>query len=203
MIENFLRPPRTPGQFTADGIRFFGVLSIVIAALVFEPTDAGVLAAALPVLLLPRFVGVASWFDILYGVVVLVAAWSNVFDLYTTVPGWDIVLHFVCTGVLTVLTYLALVRADIVPAASDPRFRPRIALVLCPALGLALSVLWEMVEWFGHAVITDTISVGYADTIGDLAAGGVGAFVAGLVVVRVRLDRRAEALSSSGAPRRT
>lgn len=203
MIDDFLRRPTTPGEYAADGIRLLGLVSIVIAGMFFDLTDAGVLAAALPVLLLPRFVGVTAWFDIVYGVVVLIAAWSNVFDLYTTVPGWDLVLHFVCTGVLTVLTYLALARAGVVPAASDPRFRPRIALVLCPALGLALSVLWEMVEWFGFAVITDTISVGYADTIGDLAAGGVGAFVAGVVVVRVRVDRRAEALSSSEAPRRT
>ena len=34
---------------------------------------------------------------IVTGVVVLVAAWGNVLDLYTTVPGWDLLLHFAGT----------------------------------------------------------------------------------------------------------
>ena len=190
MIADLVRRPTTAGEWAADAVRLIGVIGIFVAGILFEPTDAGVLAAALPVLLIPRLLGVVAWFDVLSGVVVLVAAWSNVVDLYTTVPWWDIPVHVVCTGVLTVLLYVGLARADIVPARGSSRFRPRVPLVLCPALGLALSTLWEMVEWFGYAVITDTISVGYVDTIGDLAAGGAGAFAAGVLVLLVPVERR-------------
>lgn len=190
MIADLVRRPTTAGEWAADAVRLMGVIGIIVAGILFEPTDAGVLAAALPVLLIPRLLGVVAWFDVLSGVVVLVAAWSNVVDLYTTVPWWDIPVHVVCTGVLTVLLYVGLARADIVPARGSSRFRPRVPLVLCPALGLALSTLWEMVEWFGYAVITDTISVGYVDTIGDLAAGGAGAFAAGVLVLLVPVERR-------------
>lgn len=190
MIADLLRRPTTAGEWAADAVRLIGVIGIIVAGILFEPTDAGVLAAALPVLLIPRLLGVVAWFDVLSGVVVLVAAWSNVVDLYTTVPWWDIPVHVVCTGVLTVLLYVGLARADIVPARGSSRFRPRVPLVLCPALGLALSTLWEMVEWFGYAVITDTISVGYVDTIGDLTAGGAGAFAAGVLVLLVPVERR-------------
>lgn len=189
MIENLLRPPRTAAEFVADALRVVGLLSIVVAALAYEPTDAGILAAALPFLLVPRLLGTTAWFDIVSTAVILVAAWSNVIDLYTTLVGWDLVVHFVCTGVLTALTYLALARAEVVPGRGDPGFRTRIPMTLSPAIGLALSALWEMVEWFGHAVITPTISVGYGDTIGDMAAGGLGALIAGALVASVALER--------------
>ncbi|RLK52572.1 glycosyltransferase family 4 protein [Microbacterium telephonicum] len=197
MIENFLRPPRTVGEVLADALRVLGAVGILLAAIAFEPTDAGVVAAALPVLMVPRFLGVTTWLDLTAGATVLVAAWSNVFDLYTEVTGWDIVVHVVCTGVLTLLVYVALARARVVPHRTDNSFLPRVPLLLCPALGLALSALWEMVEWFGHTVITDTISVGYTDTIGDLAAGGVGAATAGMVVCLVRLERPAPVLPAA------
>jgi hypothetical protein len=40
-------------------------------------------------------------------------------------------------------------------------------------------VLWELVELVGHTYIDSTIFVGYTDTIGDLAAGGLGSLLAG------------------------
>ncbi len=61
--------------------------------------------------------------------------------------------------------------------------------VVAVAVGLALSAVWEMVEWAGWLFISDEIFVGYQDTIGDMAIGGVGAAVAGLVLTRVRVLR--------------
>ena len=46
-----------------------------------------------------------------------------------------------------------------------------------------------MVEWLGKTFITDEIFVTYTDTIGDMAVGGLGALIAGIVVARVRLLR--------------
>lgn len=189
MIQNFLRRPRGLGEWVADAVRAVGLLGILVAAIAFEPTDAGILAFALPALLLPRFVGVRPWFDITCGVTVLVAAWSNVIDLYRTVAGWDLVVHFACTGVLAALAYLALSRVRVVPDLRRPGMRRRTPIVVTTAIGLAISALWEMVEWFGWRFISDQIFVAYEDSIGDMAVGGLGALLAGVLLAYVRTDR--------------
>ncbi|MDQ1216879.1 hypothetical protein [Microbacterium arborescens] len=196
MIENFLRPPRTTSAVVADAVRLCGLLSVVVAALWFELTDAGILAFALPALVAPRFVGVRPGFDIVCGVTVLVAAWSNVVDLYRSVPSWDIPVHLVCTGVLAALAYIAAARVGIVPLPGAAGFRARTGLVVTTAFGLAFAALWEIVEWIGK-VFVDLILVTYDDTIGDMAVGGLGALIAGILVARVRLTaERAPAAGS-------
>ena len=47
-----------------------------------------------------------------------------------------------------------------------------------------LAVLWEVGEWAGNAWLDRSIQVGYADTMGDLAAGLAGSAVAAVVVAR-------------------
>lgn len=193
MIQNFLRPPRSIAEFIADGLRMIGLLSVGVAAIWFSVTDAGILAFALPALMAARFIGVHPAFDICFSVTVLIAAWSNVFDLYRTVPGWDSAIHLVCTAVLTVMLYQLLARFDVVPDLGEESLRPRTIIVTFTSLGLALSVLWEFVEWVGFVWITDDIFVEYHDTIGDMAAGGLGSLGAGIVVARSVIRKRGRA----------
>lgn len=187
MIENFLRLPQTGGEIVADAVRVLGVLSVVIAAIWFELTDAGVLAFALPGLLIPRFVGVRAGPDITFCLTLLVAAWSNVFDLYTRIAWWDLAVHFVCTGVVAAILYLLLSRLGVVPAPGRQAVLG--AVLLTAMLGLAMSAIWEMVEWIGHAYISEAIFVAYDDTIADMAVGGLGALLAGFAVSYVSLLR--------------
>ncbi|MFG6477008.1 hypothetical protein ACFXP7_11550 [Microbacterium sp. P06] len=189
MIENFLRAPRTPGAYFADAVRVVGALSVIAAALWWTPTDAGIVALTLPALLVPRFVGVRPSFDIAACLTILIAAWSNVFDLYTSVPGWDLLIHFACTGVLAVLVYLLLSFVDVTPPPHTPAFTRRAAVVLVTAFGLALSALWEVVEWLGETFVTDEIFVTYSDTIGDMVLGGLGALVAAVFFARAPAAR--------------
>lgn len=189
MIENFLRAPRKPAEWIADAVRVSGALSVVALFIWSTVTDAGILALALPALLIPRFIGARPAFDIFFGLTVLVAAWSNVLDLYTTLPGWDLVVHFVCTGAIAAMGYLTLVGFAVVPSPRAARARRRTPIVIVIILGLAASAVWEMVEWAGKTFVTSEIFVTYDDTIGDMAAGGLGAVIAALVVARVRLLR--------------
>ncbi|GAA1636165.1 hypothetical protein [Microbacterium flavum] len=192
MKHNFLRRPRGAADLVADGVRVAGILSVLFAAVWLQPTDAGILAFALPALMVPRFLGLRAGVDIVTGIVILLAAWSNVVDLYALWPAWDIPMHMLGTAVLTVAGYVALARLDAVP---DPRradrgWRTAIGTILvATAIGLALSTLWEMVEWAGWRFISDAIHVDYEDTIGDLAAGGLGAAAAGVLLGRVPLVR--------------
>ena len=190
MIENFLRRPQGIGEYSADAVRVLGLVSVIAAAIWWSPTDAGIVAFALPGLVLPRFIGVRPAFDILYNVTVLIAAWSNVLDLYTSIDWWDLAAHFVATGMVAAMLYLLLARCRILQSPGEAGFAPRTPLVIVPALALALSALWEMVEWVGYTYISDDIFVAYTDTIGDMAVGGLGGLVAGVALAYVRLERR-------------
>lgn len=187
MKERFLRRPATAGEWAADALRVAGLVSVVVAGIGWSITDAGILAFALPALVLPRFLGVRPGFDLVACVSVLVAAWSNVLDLYRSIPGWDLLVHFECTGVLALMLYVLAGRLRIVPGVPDAQLMARIPIVLVTMTGLALSALWEMVEWAGYTFITDDIFVAYVDTIGDMAAGGLGALAAGIIAARVRV----------------
>lgn len=186
MKEDFLRPPRTPAEWAADALRVVGILGVITAAILLQPTDAGIAALALPALMLPRMLGMRAWFDAGAGAIVLAAAWSNVFDLYAAIWWWDLVLHFACTAVLAVIAAEILTRTGIAAITASPP--PRTPLALVPLIALALSAVWEMIEWFGAEYISDQIHVGYQDTIGDMVLGGLGGLVAGgmLALVDVR-----------------
>ncbi|WP_233189203.1 hypothetical protein [Subtercola sp. Z020] len=197
MIENFLRRPHGGSEYVADALRVIGLVSVIVAAAFFQATDAGVLAFLLPGLLLPRFVGARPAFDIVFCVLLLVAGWSNVLDLYTSVRWWDIPVHIACTGVIAAMVYLLLAQVGVLahpaghPSPDGTRFTLATGIVLTTAFGLAVSALWEMVEWFGHAFISSAIFVEYNDTIGDMAVGALGALAAGVVLSLVPLERAA------------
>ncbi|WP_347976370.1 hypothetical protein [Microbacterium sp. ProA8] len=193
MKARFLRPPQDVAEWVADAVRLLGPLSVVAAFVWWSPSDAGILALTLLALVVPRFVGVRPAFDVVFCLTVLVAAWSNVLGFYETVPGWDLVVHFVCTGVLAATAYVVLARLAVVPAPLAPTTRPVTPIVVVTSLGLSLSAVWEMAEWAGKTLVDPTIFVSYQDTIGDMAAGGLGAIVAGLVVAGVRLVERERA----------
>ncbi|MFS0853968.1 hypothetical protein [Microbacterium sp. 179-I 3D4 NHS] len=199
MKDDFLRPPRTPAEWTADALRLAGLLGVLAAAIWLQPTDAGIAALALPALVLPRMLGLRAWFDVTAGAVVLVAAWSNVFELYTSIPGWDLLLHFACTGVLAIVAAVVLTRTGVVMVTRDAGARARTPLVLLPLIALAISALWEMIEWLGWTYISDDIFVTYQDTIGDMVFGGLGGIAAGIVLARVAVERGVRVVSAASA----
>lgn len=195
MKHDFLRPPATLGDWLADVLRVIGVLGVIAAAIWLKPTDAGIAALALPALMLPRMLGLAAWFDVTACATVLVAAWSNVFDLYRTVTGWDLVLHFLCTAVLAVIAAVILTRTGVVPLVaavdgSGPPLRRRTPVILVPLVALAISAVWEMIEWLGWRYLSDDIFVTYQDTIGDMVMGGLGGVAAGVLLALVPVGRR-------------
>ncbi len=199
MIDNFLRPPKGPSETIADLLRLVGVLSFVLALIFFELTEAGVVAFTLPGLMLARFLGMRPWPDILLSVSLLIAAWSNVFALYAAISWWDLAVHFACAGGLAVVSYLFLARAGILPSPSSRQFTPATGITLTTALGLALGVLWEVIEWLGFNYITDDIYVTYDDTITDMVAGGLGALCLSFTVAYLPLLRTPDQTPTPGA----
>lgn len=186
MIDNFIRPPRGFSEITADLIRIAGLLSFFFSLFFFELAQAGVIAFTLPGLVIARFLGMKPWPDIILTSSLLIAGWSNLFELYTSITWWDLLIHFLCAGGLAAVAYLLLARYGAVPL---PGSHPGAAIILTTTLGLALGVLWEIVEWVGFTFITQQIYVTYEDTISDLIMGGLGALVGGCVIAYMPLLR--------------
>ncbi|NQX10839.1 hypothetical protein HQQ80_04285 [Microbacteriaceae bacterium VKM Ac-2855] len=183
--DDFLRPPRGAAMWLADGVRLLGVLSMLATLIFFSPVDAGMFSLALFGVVLPRMLGVRAGLDAAFGLSVLVAAWSSVFELYLSVRWWDLPVHFVLNGLSAVIGVALLQRFGALPEL------PRTALaVLTATLGVTIGVIWEWGEWAGHTFLDPTIFVGYRDTLGDLAVGGAGSLLAGLAARWLLADRR-------------
>ncbi|RWZ68210.1 hypothetical protein ELQ92_02970 [Labedella populi] len=198
MIENFLRPPRGRTAIAADIVRGLGGLGVLVAAIWWTATDAGVLALVVPALLLPRFIGARPLFDVVYGVALLVAAWSNVFDLYARIAWWDLAVHLTCTGVVAAMLFLLLERVEILTAPRVGSVTAAVPIVLTTLIGLAASAVWEMIEWLGKTFVSDEIFVAYDDTIADMAVGSVGAVLAGIALASMRRQPEPQAAFPDG-----
>jgi hypothetical protein len=179
MTQTQLRRPSGVGEVTADGLRAVALVGIIVAGIGWGPIPAVSLALVAGGMMVPRLLGIRPSVDIAFGVVLLIAVWSSVLDIYITTPWWDLPVHLVTNGLCAALLYILLVRARVVAdAATLPR--PLLStVVVTTAVGLALGVFWEIFEWFGHTFLDPDIFVGYTDTIGDLVWGGAGALLAG------------------------
>jgi hypothetical protein len=169
----------------ADLLRVAGVASLAWAVLEREWVNAALFFLVVGGLVLPRIVGVRAVLDLTYGGVVLFAAWSAVLDLYVAYDWLDVVVHAVACGLVTVTAHRLLVAAAVLPPPGDRTLRLSAVgvVVTLLALGVLLGVVWEVGEWLGHTHLDRRIQVGYDDTMEDLLADGLGALVAGLVVL--------------------
>ncbi|MDT0115373.1 hypothetical protein Q9R20_00120 [Microbacterium sp. PRF11] len=185
MYANLKRPPRGATDWLADAVRAVAIVVVIVSLFALPFTDVAVLSMSLPAVMLSRMIGLRSGLDLVTCVTVFVAAGSNVIDLYRAWTGWDLVVHLVCTGVLAAVALVLLDDARVI----EPTRCRRTPIIVATMAGLALSAVWEMVEWFGYRFITDAIFVTYDDTIGDMIAGGAGALIAGVLASRFSLTR--------------
>ena len=188
----------------ADVVRLLTLVSVPVATIGWGSTSFAVMSLALFGVVLPRMLGLRPAFDLAVCVLVLVAGWSSALEWYTSVFLWDKLIHVVLTGLLAAL--LAVIAADLrlVPHAPDAG---RVSVsILVFTVGLAIGAVWEMCEWLGHNYVDSAIFVGYDDTIGDLAADGLGGLLVGLVLPWLAAERdvvQPPARSSQRSPQRS
>ncbi|WP_139200475.1 hypothetical protein [Curtobacterium sp. MMLR14_010] len=183
----FLRRPHGI-EWVADVLRVLTLLSIPVATIVWGPIAFAVMSLTLFGVIVPRILGLRPGFDVALCLLALVAGWSSALEWYTSVPGWDKLIHFLLVGALAVLVVVIASDLKILPDAT--RMRVVVAVAVCGTIGLAIGAVWEMFEWVGHDFLDSTIFVGYDDTIGDLLADGAGAVVVGIVARWCASDRR-------------
>lgn len=186
--------PETRTPRTAAGLLVPGDLPRCATAISFlavlasgDLTGSALFLLVLGGTVVPRAVGASSVLDLATGGTLLLAAWASQLAWYETVPGLDLAVHAVLTGLLAAVAMLVLARwTERAAAAMQPaRNRPPTETVLLVAgLGAILAIVWEAGEWAGHTLLDDSIGVGYDDTVSDLVAGLVGALTAGVLTAR-------------------
>ncbi|MBA8991542.1 putative membrane protein YqgA involved in biofilm formation [Curtobacterium pusillum] len=172
----FLRPR----FLVADAVRALTLVSLVVAVIGWGGTSFAVMSLCLLGVVVPRMLGLRPAFDVLVCVLVLVSGWSSVLEWYTTVFLWDKVVHVLLTGVLAAVAYV--IGSDVGAVSTVERARQPIAVVLATVAGFAIGAVWEIGEWAGHTYVDSAVAVGYLDTIGDLAADGLGGLLAGFAL---------------------
>ena len=94
-------------------------------------------------------------------------------------------MHFVTAGSSAAVLFLLLDRVEVTPGGTVNKALPaRSIVVVTFTFGVTVAVLWEFLEWAGNAFISESIHVGYIDTLIDIAAGGAGAILAGILLAR-------------------
>lgn len=171
------------GRRVGDAVRVAAVISIGIAVLWYGiPEILGFTVVALGLIGL-RIAHLAGPFDAAFSSTILLATWSGVAGLYEAITWWDIMVHFVTAGSSAAVLYLLLASTEVTPGSPVGKALPsRSIVVLTFAFGITVAVLWEFAEWAGNAFISKGIHVGYVDTLIDVAVGGVGAIIAGLLL---------------------
>ncbi|WP_293786538.1 hypothetical protein [uncultured Aeromicrobium sp.] len=176
----------TTGLLFADAMRGAAAVSVLIGLSRYGTIPAALFFLVLGGTIIPRAIGAPAALDIAYGGTLVVAAWAAVLDWYARFESLDLVAHAAATGLVAAMAYLLLVRLAMLPPPADSRLQRGRAgtVVVTTSLGVALATLWEFGEWIGHTHFDDRIQVGYTDTLGDLAAGTVGALFAAVVLAR-------------------
>jgi len=98
---------------------------------------------------------------------------GNRLDLYDQVVWFDDWIHFMNTGLI----------AAAVLVLGSPAHAPFLRLLdRAVAVGLSVSLAWEIWEYFAFVTRSSESVTAYADTVGDLVLGWAGAIVAAVVV---------------------
>lgn len=98
---------------------------------------------------------------------------GNRLNLYDRVAWFDDVMHFACTAAVTAALVLLTMHRTVSSVA---------ALERSVALGMTAALTWEVFEYVSFVTRSSELPTAYADTIGDLTMGWLGAIAAWLLV---------------------
>jgi hypothetical protein len=113
--------------------------------------------------------------DLLVTITCFTDVLGNRMDLYDTVVWFDDWMHFMNTGLLAAAFILLTLPRD----STLPRVLER-----CLAFGATAAIAWELAEYAAFLSRSTEREFAYADTLGDLTLGTLGALVAAVVVQR-------------------
>lgn len=120
-----------------------------------------------------------------FAVFLLLSTWASVQHWYRSIPHFDVLVHLLTPGSLAAVAYFVLAHQRLFPAAHDrdPRWRSWAPVVWVTVVGVTAAVVWEFYELVVEQIAPAAMSVGYVDTVLDLAAGMLGSLAAGALVL--------------------
>lgn len=166
-----------------DLVRGGAALSVVGASLTDGAIGFAVMFLVLGGCMVPRALGLTPGLDALICATLVVDAWAALLDWYLHVPGLDLVVHAVTTGLVALLVRECLARIDRLAAVADRWSALGVAAAVVTS-AMVLAGVWEVAEWLAHAHLDERIQVGVVDTATDLVAGLAGSLVVGWQVTR-------------------
>lgn len=165
-------------RVSTDAVAVVAIVSFV-ASFWWDGVVVALFALVLLGVTVPRVARLHGALQTATGVTIIVGAWAATLDWYVTIWWLDLAVHAVLNGLLSVIGILAMRRSGLLPQSVHAAG----TVIIATGLGSLLAVLWEIGEWIGYTYITDSIGVGYDDTIGDLAWALIGSLVAGVILV--------------------
>jgi Predicted membrane protein (DUF2238) len=182
-------PPRRL-RLVADLLRLSLVLGPAILLLVGREEGVWSMTLVAVAAVVLRWARAPAGVDLLFVALLAVDAWLTSLGAFQDFNRNDHVGHFLLPAAVAPVLFHLAVRAGV--ARDDaPAWR---AGALAAALTIALGTLWEVVEWASDEVLGTEMSLGYADTLGDLLADAGGAVAGGLLLAltRRRVRERAD-----------
>lgn len=171
------------GRRIGDAFRVAAIISIGIAVLWYGIPEILAFTVVAIGLIILRLARLAGPFDAAFSATILLATWSGVAGLYEAITWWDILVHCITAGSSAAVLYLLLARTEITAGSPVGKALPSQSIVVLTfAFGITVAVLWEFAEWAGNAFIAKGIHVGYIDTLIDIAVGGLGSIIAGILL---------------------
>lgn len=143
------------------------------------------LAVAGVAVLVARVVNLPRLYDLCFVLAMVLTGWGEALGLYDALPWYDNLVHFLVPLLGAPVVYIAMARLDVLPDPKDETHgRHYVGIfVVTLAFGLAIGAVWEIVEWSSDRILGSQLSLGNADTIGDLVADGLGALVGAVLLV--------------------
>lgn len=108
--------------------------------------------------------------------ILLLAGISSAEQLYDAISWWDLMVHFLATYALVRLLWNRRLLGDGARGAAPLSRR----LGWCLGVGLALAVVWEVMELLGYLLVTPEIHIPPLDTLTDILSGLAGAALCAL-----------------------
>jgi hypothetical protein len=135
--------------------------------------------------LVPRALRLPRALDLGFALAMSLATWGNVFDLFERYGWYDTVVHFTLPAVAAPTGYLVLVRLGVLPQGTAREWaRPYAGMALIVFLiGAGLEAVFEIYEFTVDGLTGSQLQMGNTDTVSDLAASSLGAFLGGQLLV--------------------
>jgi hypothetical protein len=186
----------------ADLIRASLVIGPVILVLTGDPSSAWGMALVAVVALVLRFARAPAWSDLLFVALLAADSWLTALGAFETFNHNDFAGHLVLPLAVTPILFHLAQRTGVLVPPSDGR---KVGVIACgvfsAGLTVALGTGWELVEWASDTWAHTNMSLGYSDTLGDLASDVAGATLGGVLVslslIRISA-RRCTARRTSG-----